>query len=129
MIAETISRWIVKKENISKEMFFWFKVWDLNILDVLYHTRNPNQWPFFPVITHLSYTCLSSWALVIFLPFFLINVFQNKSLLLREGLKKILYSDNTLHLYVGLLLAPAEGFGQGFGQGKKKRFFFFLCLF
>ena len=30
-----------------------------------------------------------------FLPFFLINVFQKKSLLLREGLQKILYTDNT----------------------------------
>ena len=29
------------------------------------------------------------------LPFFLINVFQKKSLLLREGLQKILYTDNT----------------------------------
>ena len=31
-----------------------------------------------------------------FLPFFLINVFQKKSLLLWEELQKILYSDNTL---------------------------------
>ena len=30
-----------------------------------------------------------------FLPFFLINVFQKNSLLLREGLQKILFTDNT----------------------------------
>ena len=31
-----------------------------------------------------------------FLPFFLINIFQKKSLLLREGLQKILYLHITL---------------------------------
>ena len=52
------------KKNLN---VFWFKVWDFNISDVIYEIRNLNKWHFSPpVITHLNYTCLSSWALVIF---------------------------------------------------------------
>ena len=46
-----------------------------------------------------------------FLPFFLINVFQKKRLLIREGLQKNpVFEQHSAFSYVGLLLAPAESF-------------------
>ena len=56
-----------------------------------------------------------------FLPFFLINVFQKQSLLLREGLQKILYTDNTQpshmcvmkeYLYYIMSLSQYQGYCQ-----------------
>ena len=48
-----------------------------------------------------------------FLPFFLMNVFQKKILLLREGLQKnYVFKQDSAFSYVGLLLAPAKGSDQ-----------------
>ena len=43
----------------NRQLFFWFKVRDLNILDIFYKNQNFNSWLVCPVITHWTYTCLS----------------------------------------------------------------------
>ena len=68
---------------------FWFKVGDFNI------NQKPKLMAIFSSNHSLDLYLPKSLGPCDFLPFFLINVFQKKSLLLREGLQKILYTDNT----------------------------------
>ena len=64
MFVETVSRLNGTSENIHKKHNFLLPVEDLNISNIFYKIQNFNGWPvFFSVITPLTDTFLSPWAL------------------------------------------------------------------
>ena len=84
---------------------------------------------FFKVINHLNFTCLSSWALMIF-AILSDECFPKENFLLREGLQKILYSDNTLPSQCGLTSSSCGGLQPRLfcPLGKKRAFLLFVPI-
>ena len=98
MIAETISSWKGTKENISKKNSQCFLVQSSGFQH--FRHQKPKLMAIFSRNHSLKLYLHKFLDPCDLLPFFLLSVFQKKSLLLREGLQNILYSDNILPFYM-----------------------------
>ena len=117
MFAETISRRIVTMENISKKTLNNLLVQSSRFPHFRHNLKikKPNLIAILSSYHSLELYLPKFMGPCDFLPFFLINVFQMKSLLLREGLQKNpVFWQHSAFSYMGLLLASAECFGRGF---------------